>query len=83
MNFIMFREADVILVIGTRFNLILGFGKPPRFNPAAKVIMVNIDPAEIGYNRPIDLGIVGDARAVPRQLADEGQGNPWGTKYLW
>ena len=77
-----FREADVILVLGTRFNLILGFGKPPRFNPSAKVIMVNIDAAEIGHNRPIDLGIVGDARAVLQQLAHEGQGQPWGSKYL-
>jgi acetolactate synthase-1/2/3 large subunit len=77
-----FREADVFLVIGTRFNLILGFGKPPRFNPSAKVIMVNIDAAEIGHNRPIDLGIVGDARAVLQQLAHEGQGKAWGSKYL-
>ncbi len=77
-----FREADALLVIGTRFNLILAFGRPPRFNPAAKVIMVNIDPAEIGRNRPVDLGIVGDARAVLQQMLQEGRDRPWGTKYL-
>jgi len=77
-----FREADALLVIGTRFNLILAFGRPPRFNPAARVIMVNIDPTEIGHNRPVDLGIVGDAKAVLRQLLEEGEGKPWGAKYL-
>jgi len=77
-----FREADALLVIGTRFNLILGFGRPPRFNPSATVMMVNIDPTEIGHNRPVDLGIVGDAKAVLAQLIEEGRGKPWGTKYL-
>ena len=36
-----FREADVLLVIGTRFNVILGFGRAPRFASDVKVIMIN------------------------------------------
>lgn len=66
-----FREADVVLVIGTRFNVILGFGKPPRFAKEGKVIMVNTDAEEIGKNRPVHMGIVGDAKAVLTQLAAE------------
>ena len=57
-----FREADVALVVGTRFNFIISYGAPPRFAEDLKVIQVDIDPSEIGHNRPVDIGIVADAR---------------------
>jgi acetolactate synthase-1/2/3 large subunit len=69
-----FREADVFLFLGTRFNYVISFGRPPRFNPEAKVIQVNIDPAEIGRNRPVDIGIMGDVKTVLRQMLDLVQG---------
>jgi len=79
-----FREADVLLVIGTRFNVILGFGRPPRFAPDAKVIMVNTDAAEIGKGRPVHLGIIGDARAVLMQLIAEANGAAdWPRETAW
>src|SRR5919202_2310772 len=65
-----FREADLLLVIGTRINYVIGHLAPPRFDPAARLIQVDIDATEIGHNRPADVGIVGDARAVLRQLVD-------------
>nr|HID60163.1 thiamine pyrophosphate-binding protein [Desulfobacterales bacterium] len=65
------KKADVILFVGARLNFILGFGRPPRFNPSASTIQVDIEPREIGRNRPIDVGIVGDAKAVLGQLLDE------------
>ena len=63
-----FREADVVMFIGTRFNYVISHGQAPRFNADAKVIQVNIDPAEIGRGRPVDVGIVGDAKAVLGQM---------------
>ncbi|MDQ3812183.1 MAG: thiamine pyrophosphate-binding protein [Chloroflexota bacterium] len=63
-----FREADVLLVIGTRINYVISHLAPPRFRADARLIQVDIDPAEIGHNRPADVGIVGDARAVVGQL---------------
>jgi thiamine pyrophosphate-dependent acetolactate synthase large subunit-like protein len=63
-----FREADVVFVIGTRFNWILNFGK--RFDPQAKIIYVDLNAEEIGHNRGIEVGIVGDARLVLQQLND-------------
>ncbi len=63
-----FREADLLLVIGTRINYVIGHLAPPRFDPSARLIQVDVDPGEIGHNRPADVGIVGDARAVLRQL---------------
>jgi acetolactate synthase-1/2/3 large subunit len=64
-------QADVIGFIGARLNFILGYGRPPKFNPAARTIQVDIVPEEIGRNRPIDVGIVGDAKAVLLQFLDE------------
>jgi acetolactate synthase-1/2/3 large subunit len=63
-----FREADLLLVIGTRINYVIGHLAAPRFDPTARLIQVDIDPSEIGHNRPADVGIVGDAGAVLRQF---------------
>ncbi len=57
-----FREADAILVVGTRFNFIISFGHPPRFAEDVKIIQIDTDSTELGHNRPIELGIVADAR---------------------
>jgi acetolactate synthase-1/2/3 large subunit len=65
-----FREADLLLLVGTRINYVIGHLSPPRFNASARLIQVDIDPSEIGHNHPADIGIVGDARAVLRQLLD-------------
>ncbi len=65
-----FREADVVLIIGTRLNFIVGFGLPPRWASDAKMIQVDIRREELGRNRPIDIGIVGDARRVLEQLTE-------------
>ncbi|MFH1005967.1 MAG: thiamine pyrophosphate-binding protein [Candidatus Latescibacterota bacterium] len=69
-----FREADCLLVVGTRFNYMVGHGQPPRFARDMRVIQVDIDQAEIGHNRAVDVGIVGDAAAVLGQLVKEGEG---------
>ncbi|MGI8927640.1 MAG: thiamine pyrophosphate-binding protein [Tepidiformaceae bacterium] len=76
-------EADVVLLLGTRMNFIIGFGQAPRFAPDAKFIMVNSDAAELGHNRPIELGIAGDVKLVLGQLLaaldgfPERQGSEW------
>ncbi len=74
-----FREADFILVVGTRFNFILGFGKSPRFHSEATIVQIDIDPSEMGNNRAVDVALVGDAGVVLGQLVDaakDGLGEP-------
>jgi thiamine pyrophosphate-dependent acetolactate synthase large subunit-like protein len=66
-----FQEADLLIVAATRSNYVNGHLSPPRFSASAKIIQINIDPEEIGLTRPCDVGIVGDAKAVLDQLADE------------
>ena len=60
-----FREADLIMIIGTRMNYIIGHAAPPRFNADAKIVRIDIDEEEISTSpRSVDIGIVGDAKAV-------------------
>jgi thiamine pyrophosphate-dependent acetolactate synthase large subunit-like protein len=66
-----FREADVVLVVGTRINHMVNFGKTPRFAADATFIQLDIDAEEIGQNRSIEVGLVGDAKLVLQQLTDE------------
>jgi len=69
-----FKEADVVLVVGTRINFIIGYGQSPRFSADAKFIQVDVDSEEIGRTRSVELGIVGDAKAVFEQLIQVAKG---------
>ena len=69
-------NADVILVVGSRLNWMFGFGR--QFPSDAKVIHIDIEPEEIGTNRAVDVGIVGDAGAVLKQLVAELDGKTAG-----
>ncbi|MEV8324963.1 acetolactate synthase large subunit, partial [Kitasatospora sp. NPDC056731] len=60
------QKADLLFTLGARFDDRVT-GKLDGFAPHAKVVHADIDPAEIGKNRPADVPIVGDAREV---LAD-------------
>ena len=53
-----FRETDLVIVLGTRFNWIMTYGN--RINPEAKIIQVDIASDEIGRNIPADLPILSD-----------------------
>ncbi len=68
-------KADVVLVIGTPFDFRLNYGAEPTFGAEAKIVQVDIDPTEIGRNRSVEVGIVGDSRSVLGQLLD-GWGAP-------
>ncbi len=71
------KDADVVLLLGARLNWILHFGLPPRFRPDVKIIQVDICPEEIGTNVPAEVGLVGDAKAIVRQLNDALDDDPW------
>jgi len=62
--------ADVLLAIGVRFEEILSYGIGDFYAPDVKLISVDIEPTEIGRNRPVDLGVWGDAKAVLGQLTE-------------
>lgn len=57
------QEADLLIALGARFDDRVT-GKAALFAPEAKVVHVDIDPAEIGKIRAADVPIVGDAKDV-------------------
>ena len=58
-----FVDADVICILGKRMDYRLAFGGARLFNPKARIIQVDIHPAEVGRNREVEVGIVADARS--------------------
>jgi acetolactate synthase-1/2/3 large subunit len=63
-------HADLVLVLGAQLDFRLGYGRPPVFAEDAKVVLVDVDPAELGRNRPLELGLTADLDVLLRQLAD-------------
>ena len=73
-----FQRSDLIIALGARFDDRVT-GKLDSFAPHAKVIHADIDPAEIGKNRNADVPIVGDIKAVIRELIDAFRRMPAGA----
>lgn len=65
------HNADLVVLVGARFDWVFHFGEPPRFAPDVKVIQIDIEPSEIGNGVPATVGIVGDAKVVLQQMLDE------------
>jgi len=62
------QQADVVFLMGARFNWIFHFGLAPRFDKNVKVIQLDIAPEEIGHNKPTEVALVGDGKAIVGQL---------------
>ena len=63
-------ETDLLIAVGVRFDDRVT-GKLATFATKAKVIHIDIDPAEIGKNRAVDVPIVGDAKNVLAAIVAE------------
>ena len=77
-------NSDCLIAIGCRFSD-RTTGKVSEFALNATKIHIDIDPAEIGKNVPIDIPIVGDAKTILRELNEEIQipnQNGWTTKVV-
>jgi acetolactate synthase-1/2/3 large subunit len=61
------QSADLLINIGARFDDRVT-GKLAGFAPLAKIVHIDIDPAEIGKNVPTDIPIVGDVKTVLQQV---------------
>ncbi len=65
------QECDVLFNIGGRFDDRVTGSKASTFAPNARIIHVDIDPAEIGKNVKTEVPIVGDARDVLQALLED------------
>jgi acetolactate synthase-1/2/3 large subunit len=76
-------QPDVVLVLGARLGLFTG-GRYISLIPAnAQVIQVDIEGEEIGRNRDVQLGIVGDCREVLRQMLERARQRSWPQRDAW
>lgn len=71
------READVVFLMGARLNWIMHFGLPPRFNENVRIIQLDINPEEIGTNVSTEVALVGDGKAVTKQLNTALENRQW------
>lgn len=72
-------ECDVLVAVGARFSDRVA-GNRRAFAASAKIIHIDVDPAEMGKNVAIDLPVSGDAGAVLTALADalpQGDHSAW------
>ncbi|MCH8262929.1 MAG: biosynthetic-type acetolactate synthase large subunit [Proteobacteria bacterium] len=61
------HQCDVLIAIGARFDDRVT-GDLGQFCPTAKIIHIDVDPASISKNIPVDIPIVGDVKHVLREL---------------
>jgi len=64
------QQSDLLIALGSRFDDRVT-GKVGAFAPGAKIIHVDVDPAELGKVRRADVPIVGDCKAVIEELISE------------
>ena len=64
------QESDLILAIGARFDDRVT-GKISSFAPRAKIVHIDVDPAEVGKNVRVDIPVVGDAKNALQGLLKE------------
>ncbi|MDP6065286.1 MAG: thiamine pyrophosphate-binding protein [SAR202 cluster bacterium] len=73
----MLGTADFVVLVGRKQDIILGYGMSPTISPDAKIIQIDPSEAEIGRNRGVSLGIVGDIEAIAGQLTEEASRHSW------
>ena len=67
-----FKNADVILIVGTPFDFRMGYGK--RISKDATLVQIDQSYATVGKNRDISLGLAGDPGAILSAVAQAASG---------
>ena len=73
-------ECDLLIAVGARFDDRVT-GKLDEFASRAKVIHIDIDPAEVGKNRMPEVPIVGDVRKVLEQILEKAKEADFGSNF--
>ena len=77
-------EADCILAVGARFSD-RSIGRFDEFGKGMNIIHMDVDPAEIGKNKSVDVAVIGDVKSslrtlvkmLPRKMVKKDTENPW------
>jgi acetolactate synthase-1/2/3 large subunit len=73
-------DADVVVIAGTPLDFRLGYGA--GIAETAKIVQIDTDAGEIGRNRGVEIGIIGDSRSVLEQLTAALPRRPRGDTWL-
>jgi acetolactate synthase-1/2/3 large subunit len=77
-------EADCIIAVGARFSD-RSVGRFDEFGKGMSIIHMDVDPAEIGKNKSVDVAVIGDVKSslrslvkmLPKKIAKKDEDNPW------
>jgi acetolactate synthase-1/2/3 large subunit len=64
-------KSDTVILIGTPIDFRLGYGADTMFPQNPRLIEIMMDSSKIGQNRDIDVGVVGNTKAILHQILDE------------
>jgi len=66
------NKTDVVLALGSRIGETDWWGKPPYWAPPSKqkLIQVDLDASVFGFNKPVDLAVLGDVKVFMQQLME-------------
>ncbi len=68
-----FSNADVILLAGTPLDFRMGYGR--RLSAKAKIVIMDMDYRNVGYNRDFDIGLVGNIRTILNAMCGASKGD--------
>ena len=71
------RDADAVVLLGRKQDFVIGYCRPPHVAVDAKIIQIDPSPQEIGRNRGVAVGMVGDVTSVLDQLTKEASNHVW------
>jgi acetolactate synthase I/II/III large subunit len=71
------RDADVVVLLGRKQDFVIGYCRPPHVAADAKIIQIDPSPVEIGRNRGVAVGMIGDVTSVLDQLTKEASNHVW------
>lgn len=76
-------RADVVLLLGKKQDFSIEFCRAPFVAPGARIVQADPDPAEIGRNREVAVGLLGDLGAVVGQLTEAARDLRWPDWSTW
>jgi len=71
------READVLVLLGRKQDFTIGFCRPPNVAADARIIQIDPSPLEIGRNRGVAVGMIGDVPGILEQMTREAAHFQW------
>jgi acetolactate synthase-1/2/3 large subunit len=76
-------QADAVFVFGTPFDFRVDYGRSPTWAKGARIVQVDLDGAELGRNRSVDVAIHADSGLVLDHLAREASLHPRVDREAW